>query len=84
MPYIDYNLYHLDLYRLNEMGEDFNLMDYYNQGVVVIEWPFNVKELLPQDYIEINFKRISDNERELIINCSNKELDEVVSAAFSS
>ena len=79
-----FNLYHLDLYRLNELGEDFNLMDYFNQGIVVIEWPYNVKELVPNDYIEISFKTINEYEREILIKGTNLELDGVVSAAFSS
>ena len=49
-------LYHLDLYRLNEMGLDFDLEEYvYDEdGVVVIEWPYQVEELLPNKYLKVN------------------------------
>lgn len=48
-------LYHLDLYRLNELGLDFDLEEYVydDEGIVVIEWPYQVEELLPNKYIKI-------------------------------
>ena len=45
------NLYHIDLYRLSDLGQDFDLEEYFNLGgVCVVEWPFNVEEILPQEY----------------------------------
>lgn len=56
-------LYHLDLYRLSEIGNDFDLEEYVNDpnGVVVIEWPFQVNDLLPSEYIKINITGIEDS-----------------------
>lgn len=63
-------LYHLDLYRLTEEGADFDLEEYIDgQGIVVVEWPFQVDALLPNDYLLIKLKRLSENKREIIIDC---------------
>lgn len=51
-------LYHLDLYRLEGLNEDFDLEEYIEtDGVCVIEWPFQVNELLPKSYLLVELKR---------------------------
>lgn|SRR5690625_1625401 len=68
-----YKLNHLDLYRLSNVGLDFDLEEYIydSNATTVIEWPNQVKELLPKDnYIHV--KLINNiNERTLIFS-SNK------------
>ena len=64
------NLYHLDLYRLSDVGSDFDLEEYIDgQGLVVVEWPFKVEDLLPNDYLMIRIKKISEFQREFILEC---------------
>ena len=79
------DLFHLDLYRLDGLNEDFDLEEYMDRGgVCVIEWPFQVKEILPSEYLLIELKITSENER--IINVSGigkyqeieGELDEII------
>ncbi len=63
-------LYHLDLYRLSEVGSDFDLEEYIDgQGLVVVEWPFKVEEFLPNDYLIIKIKKITDSKREFLFDC---------------
>ncbi|MFA5471108.1 MAG: tRNA (adenosine(37)-N6)-threonylcarbamoyltransferase complex ATPase subunit type 1 TsaE [Acholeplasmataceae bacterium] len=63
-------LYHLDLYRLSDVGSDFDLEEYIDgQGLVVVEWPFQVEEFLPNDYLIIKIKELSENKREFILDC---------------
>lgn len=58
------DLFHLDLYRLDGLNEDFDLEEYMDRGgVCVIEWPFQVKEILPDEYLFIELKITSENER---------------------
>lgn len=75
----DKTLYHLDLYRLTEMGLDFDLEEYiYNENsIVVIEWPNQVKELLPEEFISIKINGIN-NEREFLIKGFGKKYEEIV------
>lgn len=63
-------LYHLDLYRLSDVGSDFDLEEYIDgQGLVVVEWPFQVEEFLPNDYLIIKIKELSEIKREFILDC---------------
>lgn len=57
-------LYHLDLYRLDGVNNDFDLEEYMEgDGVCVIEWPFQVSEILPKEYLKINLTRDGEEER---------------------
>lgn len=61
-------LYHLDLYRLEGLNQDFDLEEYIeSEGVCVIEWPFQVSEILPKEYLIICLKRIDEFRREIEI-----------------
>ncbi|TNF09768.1 MAG: tRNA (adenosine(37)-N6)-threonylcarbamoyltransferase complex ATPase subunit type 1 TsaE [Bacillota bacterium] len=63
-------LYHLDLYRLDHVGDDFDLEEYIDgQGMIVVEWPYKVSEFMPKDYLLVNIKKVSDTEREFILTC---------------
>ena len=64
-----YKLNHLDLYRLDGINQDFDLEEYFNnKSVVVIEWPLNIKEILPDKYLEIGIYNIDENSRKIVIN----------------
>jgi tRNA threonylcarbamoyladenosine biosynthesis protein TsaE len=57
-------LYHLDLYRLDGVNNDFDLEEYMEgDGVCVIEWPFQVSEFLPTEYLKINLTRTGEESR---------------------
>ena len=61
-------LYHLDLYRLDGLNNDFDLEEYIEgDGVSVIEWPMQVEEIIPNDYLKVILKRIDENKREISI-----------------
>lgn len=75
-----YPLYHLDLYRLNGLNQDFDLEEYISgDGICVIEWPYQVAELLPNEYLMIELKRISEVKREITIRGVGIRYDKVVS-----
>lgn len=69
----DKTLYHLDLYRLNDVGNDFDLEDYINaeNGFAVIEWPHQVDQLLPKKHVEIKLTFINDDTREIEVSSHN-------------
>ncbi|HBG33364.1 MAG: tRNA (adenosine(37)-N6)-threonylcarbamoyltransferase complex ATPase subunit type 1 TsaE [Tenericutes bacterium GWE2_38_8] len=63
-------MYHLDLYRLDHVGNDFDLEEYIDGlGIIVVEWPFKVEEFLPTDYLLVKIEKISDTERKFIMQC---------------
>jgi len=64
-------LYHLDLYRLDSV-EDIKAFDVEEiwsdpANLLVIEWPEKFSGILPQQRIDIFFKIIGENEREIKI-----------------
>lgn len=64
----DMPLYHLDLYRLDGEGNDFDLEDYfYSDGITVCEWPRQVSSILPGEYLEIKIERIDEDKRKITI-----------------
>ncbi len=74
-----YPLYHLDLYRLNGLNQDFDLEEFIGgDGVCVIEWPNQVEELLPKEFLEVSLERINEFERKIVIFSKGKHYEEVV------
>lgn len=72
-------LYHLDLYRLEGLNNDFDLEEYIeSDGVCVIEWPFQVEEILPKEYLEITLERIDEESRRIIVKSNSSRYDLVV------
>lgn len=72
-------LYHMDLYRLDGLGNDFDLYEYFEgDGVCIVEWPYQVSELLPTDYLKIIIKRLSESKREISIEAKGKRYEELL------
>lgn len=71
-------LYHMDVYRLDELNEDIGIRDYYNKGgITIIEWSELIKNDLPDERLEIKFKIIDENTRVLIFNPYGKKYEEL-------
>ena len=76
-------LYHLDVYRINNAESDFELEEYFEMdGLCVIEWANQIKELLPDNYMNINISDLGDNKRLLEISVSGE--DETYLKVFNS
>ncbi len=76
------DLYHLDVYRIENPLVDFELEEYFDMdGVCVIEWASHVKALLPEEFLEIDIIDNGDNQRVVSIssygNVYNELLNEV-------
>ena len=59
-------IYHFDFYRIKKEEEayDFGYEDYFYSGnVCFIEWPEMVKNLIPEDAIEVHIKENEDGTR---------------------
>ena len=76
-------LYHLDVYRINNAESDFELEEYFEMdGLCVIEWANQIKELLPDNYMNINISDLGDNKRLLEISVIGE--DETYLKVFNS
>ncbi|MFW8600595.1 tRNA (adenosine(37)-N6)-threonylcarbamoyltransferase complex ATPase subunit type 1 TsaE [Desulfobacterota bacterium M19] len=63
-------LYHMDLYRLQElsMDDELGLEDYlYGEGLCVIEWPNRLGEMLPASRLHVELTIISEDSRQAVI-----------------
>lgn len=64
-------LIHIDAYRL-EGGLELEVLGFKDllkdpKNLILIEWPERVADILPADILKINFKFVSENEREMEI-----------------
>ncbi len=62
-------LHHLDLYRLNDAGFDFDLEEYIydKEAITVIEWAEKVPQFIPNKYIKVVFDYIDEETRNITI-----------------
>lgn len=71
-------LFHMDVYRLDEVDEDLGIKDYFQKdGVTIIEWSEMIENILPEERLEINFKIIDENTRILVFNPIGKIYEEL-------
>jgi tRNA threonylcarbamoyladenosine biosynthesis protein TsaE len=63
------NIYHFDVYRLEDIDEfyAFGGEEYFEKGICLIEWGEIIQEALPQNYIQIIFKKDNANENKRIL-----------------
>lgn len=77
-------LYHMDVYRLED-GDDgtVGLSDYFNKnGVTIIEWPDLIKDILPEERLEIRFKVVDEETRVLTLIPYGSVYEDLVSAVL--
>jgi len=76
-------LYHMDVYRIDDAGEDFGLNDYLNQdGVCIIEWPEMIENQLPEERLDIKFKVIDEETRVLIFTPYGQQYEDLCEAVL--
>ena len=74
-------LYHIDLYRLDNIDEieDLGLDDYlYGKGACVVEWATKALSLLPSEPLMIQIDFLSDPDRSLQFKPSGKRYQELI------
>ncbi|MFC2033941.1 tRNA (adenosine(37)-N6)-threonylcarbamoyltransferase complex ATPase subunit type 1 TsaE [Chloroflexota bacterium] len=74
-------LYHMDLYRLDDIEEslDLGLDDYlYGRGVCVVEWAEKALNILPSEYLMIKIDYLADTERSFQIEPNGQRYIEMV------
>ena len=69
IPVVFKRLIHIDAYRL-EKGKELQSLGFQEilkdpKNLILIEWPERVVDILPPDLIKINFKFVSEFEREI-------------------
>ena len=76
-------LYHMDVYRLDGNTEGVGIEEYFNQGgITIIEWAKTIKDILPEERLEIKFKIVDENKRVLVITPYGQKYEELCEAVL--
>ena len=76
-------LYHMDVYRLDGNTEGVGIEEYFTKGgVVVIEWANTIKDILPEERLDIKFKVLDENKRMLILTPHGRKYEELCEAVL--
>ena len=76
-------LYHMDVYRLDGNADGVGIEEYFTKGgVVVIEWADTIKDILPEERLDIYFKVVDENKRVLILNPHGKKYEDLCEAVL--
>ncbi len=71
-------LYHMDLYRLNEMDDSINIEEYFDKkGVCIIEWADIIQDDLPEERLDIKIKIVDEDTRVMIITPYGQKYEEL-------
>lgn len=72
------DIYHFDMYRI-ESADDLETTGFFDypmdESVFVVEWSENISEVLPENTIYIEIKRIDDDTREITIEGDERFAD---------
>ena len=61
-------LFHMDVYRLDDVKEDLGIEEYYDKGgITMIEWADMIEDILPKNRLEIKIRIIDENTRVFLI-----------------
>ena len=61
-------LYHMDVYRLDGKTDGIGIEEYFTKGgVVIIEWASTIKDILPEERLDIRIKVAGENSRVLLV-----------------
>ncbi|MFC4736544.1 tRNA (adenosine(37)-N6)-threonylcarbamoyltransferase complex ATPase subunit type 1 TsaE [Bacillus daqingensis] len=55
--------YHMDAYRLEDSMEELGLDDYLDQGVLLVEWPEMIDDMLPEERLQLTIRYDGYSER---------------------
>lgn len=79
------DLYHMDVYRLDENKEEIGIEEYFTKdGVTIIEWSDMIQDLLPEERLELKFRILDDAEdtRVIIITPYGKKYEDLCEAVL--
>ena len=76
-------LYHMDVYRVEDNYESVGIEDYFNrEGVVIIEWAEMISDILPEERLDVNISICGENTRVLTLVPHGEKYEELCSAVL--
>ncbi|MFA5602668.1 MAG: tRNA (adenosine(37)-N6)-threonylcarbamoyltransferase complex ATPase subunit type 1 TsaE [Bacilli bacterium] len=77
------DLYHMDVYRIEDKKEVLGLEEYFEKrGIVIVEWADQIQEQLPKQRLNITIKILGENKRLFIINPVGKKYEDLCEATL--
>ena len=74
-------VYHFDAYRLKDSQEMLDIGSdemIHGNGVALVEWADNVSGCLPEEYLKITLRALSQNERSIEIRAYGSRYDKII------
>lgn len=72
-------LYHIDVYRLNRVGSDFDLEEYFGYGgISVIEWAEIIAPILPKEHLKITILITGESTRKVVLESETEEYIQII------
>ena len=76
-------LYHMDVYRLDGNYDGIGIEEYFTKGgIVVIEWADTIKDILPEERLDIKIKVNDEDRRTLIFEPHGRKYEELCEAVL--
>jgi len=76
-------LYHMDVYRVEDNYESVGIEDYFKKnGVVIIEWAEMISDILPKERLDINISFAGENTRIITLEPHGEKYEEVCSSVL--
>ena len=76
-------LYHMDVYRLDGNVEGVGVEEYFTKGgIVVIEWADTIKDVLPEERLDIKIKVVGEDTRVLVFTPHGKKYEDLCEAVL--
>ncbi|MDR0298235.1 MAG: tRNA (adenosine(37)-N6)-threonylcarbamoyltransferase complex ATPase subunit type 1 TsaE [Streptococcaceae bacterium] len=75
-------LYHMDVYRIGDDPDSFDMEDYFDAGgVCVIEWGELLGADMPANYLSVKFDKNANDTRTLTLTAHGKRYETLLSAS---
>jgi tRNA threonylcarbamoyladenosine biosynthesis protein TsaE len=73
-------LFHLDTYRLESQpeAEELDLDSMLSEGVLIVEWPERLGNLIPQERLWIKLDHIADEQRQMLFNAKGDRYEDLL------
>lgn len=76
-------LYHMDVYRVEDNYESVGIEDYFKKnGVCIIEWADMINDILPEERIDINFQIAGENSRVITLIPHGEKYEELCNSVL--
>ena len=76
-------LYHMDVYRIKETDGEVGIEDYFNKnGITIIEWSEMIRDLLPEERLNITINIIDENTRVFVLKPIGQAYEDLCNAVL--